>query len=159
MKKMFKSTALLLALMAAFAFVGCSNSSSSGDSDWQNVVNMSDLVGTWVCSASVQGMNEVVTYTVSSDFSTSVKDVVDYSAADPMTQLIIQTTIVPVLEKAGYTCNDDTVAKKLTATRSFTSSEFRSFVFGGGVKINSAKDKAKMKDAQGKEAIFTKIVL
>ncbi len=157
MKKMFKSTALLLALLAAFVFVGCSNSSNSGDSDWQNVTNLSDMVGTWVYSTSVQGMNEVVTYTVPSDFSTSVKDVVDYSAADPITQLIIQTTIVPVLEKAGYTCNNDTVAKKLTATRSFTSSEFRTFVLGGGVKINSAKDKVKMKDAQGKqEVIFSK---
>lgn len=156
MKKMF----VVFAAILAVALISCSNSSSSsgggGDSDWQNVVNMSDLVGSWVYSASVQGMNEVVTYTVSSDFSTSVKDVIDYSAADPLVQLTIEKVIVPMLESSGYACNDDKTAKKLTAIRSYTSSEFTTFVVGGGVKINSTKDKAKMKDVQGNDCVFSK---
>lgn len=158
MKKVFKATALLLALLAAFAFVGCSNSSGSGggDSDWQNVVNMSDLVGSWVYNSSDQGLKSTETYSVASDFSTSVKAVVDYSAADPMVQATMPLVVL-VLEAAGYACNNDIAAKELTATRSFTSSDFRTFVLGGGVKINSAKDKVKMKDAQGKkEVIFSK---
>jgi|GEM_PF-3127902 hypothetical protein len=157
MKKMFKATALLLALLAAFALVGCSNSSGSGggDSDWQNVTNLSDMVGTWVYSANAQGLNEKDIYTVGSGYATSFEADVDYSAASPVVQAAIIIAI-GTLEAGGYTCNNDVVAKKLTVTKSYTASEFTTFVLGGGVKINAAKDKVKIKDVQGNEAVFVK---
>ncbi len=156
MKKNFFKLALCFAALLAVALASCSNSSNSGGNpEWTVVTNMNDLVGTWVYSASTQGLNETDTYTVGADYSTSVKLVADYSAASPLVESVIQI-VVASLKASGYSCVNDSSTKKITATRSFTSTEFKTFVLGGGVMINAAKNKAMMKDVQGNAAIFTK---
>ena len=100
-------------------------------------------------------MNEKDIYTVGSGYATSFEADVDYSAASPVVQAAI-IIVIGTLEAGGYTCNNDVVARKLKVTKSYTASEFSTFVLGGGVKINSAKDKVKIKDIQGNEAVFVK---
>ena len=111
MKKVFKAAALLTALLAVLAFAGCSNSSDSGDGETWTVVtaaNKADLVGTWKASATMNGFKENDTYFVDADYSGNQKGDIDYSGASLENYLKLLVN----LKTFGFTCNDDTSAKK-----------------------------------------------
>lgn len=155
MKKVFKAAALLTALLAVLAFAGCSNSSDSGDGETWTVVtaaNKADLVGTWKASATMNGFKENDTYFVDADYSGNQKGDIDYSGASLENYLKLLVN----LKTFGFTCNDDTSAKKMTATRNFTSVEFLATIAAGSIKLNAAKNKAKITDFLNNTVVYTK---
>ena len=156
MKKVFNKLVLCLVGMLIISFASCSNSSGSGgDSETWTVVtaaNKADLVGTWKASASMNGFKENDTYFVDADYSGNQKGDIDYSGASLEDYLKLLVN----LKTFGFTCNDDTSAKKMTATRNFTSVEFLATITAGSIKLNAAKNKAKITDFLNNTVVYTK---
>ena len=153
MKKML----VILAAVLAVALVSCSNTSDSGGESFTVVTSAgkSALVGSWLATSSTNGLKGTDLFTVNSNYSGSQKMVIDYSAASATVHAALLIA-VSKLSSQGYTYTDDSSTKKVTVTRSFTSTDFETYITQGAIKINEAKNKVKMKDAYGSEGVYTK---
>ncbi len=96
MKKAFKATALLLALLAAFAFVGCSNSSDSGGGDGPKTIFSGT---TWKCVNSGGEVDMLYKFAASDNKvtrtynSTGITETTAYIFVAPRTAKIAKGTI------------------------------------------------------------------